>query len=93
VGVRIDILVLFDGAGLARHGLELAGHNCTGVELDENKCLLSEYLCKGECLNGDALDYLDKTQLCISAIGVVFLVSQQRNTKIYRQKGRESIRS
>lgn len=28
------IAVLFDGAGLARLGLEQAGHDCTGYELD-----------------------------------------------------------
>ena len=30
----MNIAVLFDGAGLARLGLEQAGHTCIGIELD-----------------------------------------------------------
>jgi len=37
----MKIAVLFDGAGLARLGLERAGHICTGFELDPRKHHLS----------------------------------------------------
>jgi site-specific DNA-cytosine methylase len=30
----MKIAVLFDGAGLARKGLEDSGHECTGFEID-----------------------------------------------------------
>jgi site-specific DNA-cytosine methylase len=52
----LKIAVLFDGAGLARKGLELAGHECTGYELDEYKHQLSLHLCEGESKNMDVLD-------------------------------------
>ncbi len=48
------IAVLFDGAGLARLGLETAGHDCTGVELDPRKHELSKYVGSGNCILGDA---------------------------------------
>jgi len=43
----MKIAVLFDGAGLARKGLEEAGHECVGVELDPRKHHLSKALGSG----------------------------------------------
>lgn len=40
----MNILVLFDGAGLAMRGLLDAGHDCTGVELMPEKAHLSKLL-------------------------------------------------
>jgi site-specific DNA-cytosine methylase len=51
----VHIAVLFDGAGLARHGLEQAGHTTEGYELDPWKHYLSELLCKGPCHNTNAM--------------------------------------
>ncbi len=50
----MKIAVLFDGAGLARLGLELAGHDCTGYELDPNKHYLSKMVGSGNCILADA---------------------------------------
>lgn len=47
------ILVLFDGAGLARLGLEQAGHDCTGVELDPIKHHFSRMVGSGNCVLAD----------------------------------------
>lgn len=43
------IAVLFDGAGLARLGLEQAGHTCVGFELDPWKHHLSQSVGAGDC--------------------------------------------
>ena len=48
------IAVLFDGAGLARLGLEAAGHTCVGFELDPTKHHLSQLVGVGECRLADA---------------------------------------
>lgn len=45
----MKIAVLFDGAGLARLGLEQAGHECIGVELDPWKHYLGQFVGKGVC--------------------------------------------
>ena len=50
----MNIAVLFDGAGLARLGLELAGHKCTGYELDPLKHKLSLMVGSGNCILADA---------------------------------------
>ena len=50
----MKIAVLFDGAGLARLGLEQAGHECTGFELDPWKHLLSLSVGSGNCVLQDA---------------------------------------
>lgn len=42
------IAVLFDGAGLARLGLEQAGHDCTGFEIDRRKWQLGLYVGQGK---------------------------------------------
>jgi site-specific DNA-cytosine methylase len=42
--VKLNILVLFDGAGLAMRGLLDAGHDCTGVEIAPEKAHLSRLL-------------------------------------------------
>lgn len=48
------IAVLFDGAGLARLGLELAGHECTGFELDPVAHWLGRFVGSGRTMLGDA---------------------------------------
>jgi len=53
----MNIAVLFDGAGLARLGLEQAGHRCTGVELDPAKHYLSQFVGSGNCVLADALTF------------------------------------
>lgn len=52
----MNIAVLGDGAGLARYGLELAGHTCTGYELDPAKHHLSQQLGSGNCVLADMRD-------------------------------------
>lgn len=52
----MKIAVLFDGAGLARLGLERAGHRCTGYELDPIKHYMSKYVGSGNCVLADARD-------------------------------------
>lgn len=47
------IAVLFDGAGLARLGLELAGHDCIGYELDPVKHSLSQHVGSGRSVLAD----------------------------------------
>lgn len=55
--MKLKIAVLFDGAGLARLGLERAGHDCTGIELDPWKHELSKHIGSGNCLYGDVRDF------------------------------------
>lgn len=50
----MKIAVLFDGAGLARLGLEQAGHECTGYEIDPSKHILSRLTGSGNCILEDA---------------------------------------
>lgn len=50
------IAVLFDGAGLARLGLEAAGHDCTGYELDPDKHALSQHVGSGNAVLVDVRD-------------------------------------
>lgn len=50
----MKIAVLFDGAGLARLGLEQANHKCTGFELDPSKHYLSQFVGSGNCILQDA---------------------------------------
>lgn len=50
----MKIAVLFDGAGLARLGLELAGHDCVGFELNPWKHCLSKFVGSGNCVLADA---------------------------------------
>lgn len=50
----MKIAVLFDGAGLARLGLEQAGHECVGYELDPAKHYLSLMVGSGNCVLADA---------------------------------------
>jgi site-specific DNA-cytosine methylase len=52
----MKIAVLFDGAGLARLGLEQAGHDCTGFELDPSKHMLSLSVGSGNCELKDVRD-------------------------------------
>ena len=53
----MKIAVLFDGAGLARLGLEQAGHECIGVELDPIKHYLSTLVGSGNSILGDAQNF------------------------------------
>lgn len=52
----MKIAVLFDGAGLARLGLELAGHECIGFELDPWKHHLGSMVGSGRCELADATE-------------------------------------
>ena len=45
----MKIAVLFDGAGLARLGLEQAGHECVGFELNPIAHYLSTKVGSGRC--------------------------------------------
>lgn len=58
----MNIAVLFDGAGLARLGLERSGHNCTGFELDPWKHYLSKFVGSGRSILADVtkIDDLDR---------------------------------
>lgn len=58
----MKILVLFDGAGLARLGLEQAGHECLGIELDPTKHRLSLQLGSGNCILGNARHWAKLTR-------------------------------
>lgn len=50
------IACLFDGAGLARLGLEQAGHDVIGFELDPLKHMLSQHVGSGQCVLADVRD-------------------------------------
>lgn len=52
----MNIAVLFDGAGLARLGLEQAGHTCTGYELNPVAHHLSTMVGSGNCVLADVRD-------------------------------------
>jgi len=52
-------LVLFDGAGFARLGLEQAGWDCVGVELDPWKHVLGESIGRGQTILGDVVEVVD----------------------------------
>jgi site-specific DNA-cytosine methylase len=52
----VKIAVLFDGAGLARLGLEQAGHECIGFELDPWKHHLSKFVGSGNSVQANVLD-------------------------------------
>jgi site-specific DNA-cytosine methylase len=54
---EVKVAVLFDGAGLARLGLEQAGLDCVGVEIDPVKHHLSRMVGSGRCVLGDALTF------------------------------------
>jgi site-specific DNA-cytosine methylase len=49
----MKIAVLFDGAGLARLGLEQAGYSCTGFELNKYAHYLSKMVGSGNCVHCD----------------------------------------
>lgn len=51
------IAVLFDGAGLARLGLEQAGHTCVGVEIDPVKHYLGSFVGKGQSVLMDVRNF------------------------------------
>ena len=49
----MKVAVLFDGAGLARLGLEQAGLTCTGFELNKYAHYLSSHVGSGNCVLAD----------------------------------------
>lgn len=53
----MKIAVLFDGGGLARLGLEQAGHECVGVEIDPWKHHLSKLVGSGNSVLADATKF------------------------------------
>lgn len=52
----LKVAVLFDGAGLARLGLERAGHRCTGYELNPIAVHLGDTIGSGNCVLKDVAD-------------------------------------
>lgn len=52
----MKIAVLFDGGGLARKGLEDAGHDCVGFEIDPAKHYLSQMVGSGSSILADVRD-------------------------------------
>lgn len=52
----MKIAVLFDGAGLARLGLEQAGHECTGFELNPVVHYLGQFVGSGNTMLADVRD-------------------------------------
>lgn len=66
--MKLNILVLYDGGGLARLGLEQSGHICTGVELDPVKHEMSKYVGSGNCICADVLALDDSFYLQFDAI-------------------------
>lgn len=53
---KLKIAVLFDGAGLSRLGLEQAGHECTGFELNPIAHHFSKFVGSGNCVLSDVRD-------------------------------------
>lgn len=53
---KLKIAVLFDGAGLSRLGLEQAGHECVGYELNPIAHQLSKSVGSGNCILADVRD-------------------------------------
>lgn len=53
----MKIAVLFDGAGLARLGLEQAGHECVGVEIDRRRHHLAQFVGGGQSVLIDAKEF------------------------------------
>lgn len=62
----MKIAVLFDGAGLARLGLEQAGHICRGYELDPYKHELGKYVGSG------VANLMDATKVDLSIFDAVW---------------------
>lgn len=73
------IAVLFDGAGLARLGLEQAGHECHGFEIDPWKHALSTLVGSGNCTLTDVRNVdLRPFDAIWSSPPCSFIVSQER---------------
>jgi hypothetical protein len=53
INKSMRIAGLMDGGGLARSGLEQAGHQCTGFEISPVKHLLSLSVGSGNCVHAD----------------------------------------
>lgn len=53
---KLKIAVLFDGVGLSRLGLELAGHECTGFELNPVAHHFSTFVGSGNAILSDVRD-------------------------------------
>lgn len=84
----MKIAVLFDGAGLARKGLEDAGHDCTGFEIDPVGHYLSKFLCKGRSVLGDVRK-LDDAFLCENFDAIWFSPPCQEHS-LAKAKGTKS---
>lgn len=87
--MKLNILVLFDGAGLAMRGLLDAGHDCTGVEIAPEKAHLSKIL------NPDAkahivADVLSLDMEWIKSFDAVW-ASPPCQSRSLANKGRQSI--
>lgn len=65
---KLRIAVLFDGAGLARLGLEEAGHECVGYELNPIAHYLSCFVGKGNTVLKDVKDITDQEFLGFDAV-------------------------
>jgi site-specific DNA-cytosine methylase len=78
---KLRIAVLFDGAGLARLGLEQAGHECVGFELDPMKHMLSRHVGSGNCVLADA------TQVDLSGFDAVWASPPCQVHSIARTQG------
>jgi site-specific DNA-cytosine methylase len=63
------ILVLFDGAALARLGLERSGHECIGVELNPVAHHLSKFVGSGNSILADVKDVMKDPLKYISEFG------------------------
>ena len=57
--IKLKIAVLYDGGGLARKGLEDAGHECVGVELNPVKHKMSKYVGSGNSILANVLELDD----------------------------------
>lgn len=60
------VAVLFDGAGLARLGLEQAGFECVGFELDPIKIELGEHVGSGQ------VNFCDATKVDLSKFDIIW---------------------
>lgn len=77
----MKIAVLFDGAGLARLGLEQAGHDCTGYELDPWKHYLSLFVGSGNSMLADVRD------VDLSSFDAVWASPPCQNHSVARTQG------